>query len=133
MDPYLEEEKLWPVFQHQLITSLYQILLPGLVDRYRARVGQRHYVTEQPLFTSHAVRLTEWLMAAEGKNLVWRLNPYDELCFEAGRRRGVECRNDETYALALGSDPGAAADYRMGHVVAELTTMITAYFAARER
>jgi AcrR family transcriptional regulator len=35
--------------------------------------------------------------------------------------------------LALGSDPGAAADYRMGHVVAELTTMITAYFAARER
>jgi hypothetical protein len=52
MDPYLEDEKLWPVFQHQLITSLYQILLPGLVDRYRARVGQRHYVTEQPLFTS---------------------------------------------------------------------------------
>lgn len=52
MDPYLEEEKLWPAFQHQLVTCLYQILLPGLVDRYRARVGQRHYVTEQPLFTS---------------------------------------------------------------------------------
>jgi hypothetical protein len=31
---------------------LYQILLPGLVDRYRARVGQRHYLTEQALFTS---------------------------------------------------------------------------------
>jgi hypothetical protein len=31
---------------------LYQILLPGLVDRYRARVGQRQYVTEQALFTS---------------------------------------------------------------------------------
>jgi hypothetical protein len=52
MDPYLEEEKIWPVFQHQLVLCLYQILLPGLVDRYRARIGQRHYVTEQALFTS---------------------------------------------------------------------------------
>jgi hypothetical protein len=52
MDPYLEDEKLWPVFHHQFTTCLYQILLPGLVDRYRARLGQRHYVTEQALFTS---------------------------------------------------------------------------------
>src|SRR5437763_6028077 len=52
MDPYLEDEGIWPVFQHHLVLCLYQILLPGLVDRYRARVGQRHYVTEQPLFTS---------------------------------------------------------------------------------
>jgi hypothetical protein len=52
MDPYLEDEKLWPDFQHQLVMCLYQTLLPGLVDRYRARVGQRHYVTEQALFTS---------------------------------------------------------------------------------
>src|SRR5262249_51391131 len=52
MDPYLEDERLWPAFQHQLVNCLYQILLPGLVDRYRARVGQRVYVTEQALFTS---------------------------------------------------------------------------------
>jgi len=52
MDPYLEDEGLWPPFQHQLVMCLYQILLPGLVDRYRARVAQRHYVTEQALFTS---------------------------------------------------------------------------------
>jgi hypothetical protein len=52
MDPFLEDEKLWPSFQHQLVNCLYQILLPGLVDRYRARVGQRHYATEQALFTS---------------------------------------------------------------------------------
>src|SRR4051812_45773277 len=52
MDPYLEDEALWPAFQHQLVLSLYQVLLPGLVDRYRARVAQRHYVTEQALFTS---------------------------------------------------------------------------------
>jgi hypothetical protein len=52
MDPYLEDEKLWPEFHHHLVMCLYQLLLPGLVDRYRARVCQRHYVTEQALFTS---------------------------------------------------------------------------------
>jgi hypothetical protein len=52
MDPYLEEEPHWPEFQHHLVLCLYQILLPGLVDRYRARVSQRHYVTEQALFTT---------------------------------------------------------------------------------
>src|SRR5205085_8201727 len=52
MDPYLEDEKLWPVFHHQFVACLHQLLLPGLVDRYRARTGQRHYVTEQALFTS---------------------------------------------------------------------------------
>jgi hypothetical protein len=52
MDPYLEDEGLWPAFHHHLVMCLYQILLPGLVDRYRARVCQRHYVTEQALFTS---------------------------------------------------------------------------------
>ncbi len=52
MDPYLEDDCLWPAFQHQLVLSLYQILLPQLVDRYRARITQRQYVTEQALFTS---------------------------------------------------------------------------------
>src|SRR5215472_5589212 len=52
MDPFLEDEKCWPEFQHALVMALYQALLPNLVDRYRARVGQRHYVVEQALFTS---------------------------------------------------------------------------------
>jgi hypothetical protein len=52
MDPFLEDEKVWPLFHHHLVSCLYQILLPGLVDRYRARVGERHYATEQALFTS---------------------------------------------------------------------------------
>jgi uncharacterized protein DUF4058 len=52
MDPFLEDPRLWPEFQHLLITCLYQALLPGLVDRYRARVGQRNYFIEQALFTS---------------------------------------------------------------------------------
>ncbi|MBV9123962.1 MAG: DUF4058 family protein [Planctomycetes bacterium] len=52
MDPYLENDRLWPVFHHHFVTCLFQILLPGLVDRYKARVHQRRYVTEQALFTS---------------------------------------------------------------------------------
>lgn len=52
MDPFLEDPRYWGVFHHQLIAGLYQILLPGLVDKYRARVQQRCYVTEEPLFTS---------------------------------------------------------------------------------
>ena len=40
MDPYLEASSLWAAFRHHLVTCLYQSLLPGLVDRYRARVGQ---------------------------------------------------------------------------------------------
>ena len=52
MDPYLETEVLWPSFHHQLVACLYQMLAPGLVDRYRARVAQRQYHTEQALFTS---------------------------------------------------------------------------------
>jgi hypothetical protein len=52
MDPYLEHEKHWPAFQHQLVLALYQSLLPSLGDRYRARIGTRHYLTEQVLFTS---------------------------------------------------------------------------------
>ena len=46
MDPYLEDAALWPTFHHQLVECLYQILLPGLVDRYRARVAQRRYLAE---------------------------------------------------------------------------------------
>ena len=52
MDPYLEDDAVWPAFHHQLVMGLYQVILPGLVDRYRARVHQRCYVTEQALFTS---------------------------------------------------------------------------------
>ncbi len=52
MDPYLEDEAHWPVFQRQLVHALYQTLLPGLMDRYRARVTERHYTSEQALFTS---------------------------------------------------------------------------------
>jgi hypothetical protein len=43
MDPYLEDDRLWSSFHHNLVLCLYQVLLPGLVDRYRARVVERRY------------------------------------------------------------------------------------------
>jgi hypothetical protein len=52
MDPFIEDPKVWPAFHHHLVTAVYQLMLPSLVDRYRARVGTRKYVSEMPLFTS---------------------------------------------------------------------------------
>src|SRR5437868_597 len=43
MDPYLEHPALWPEFHRHLLTTLRQVLLPGLVDRYRAAPQQRRY------------------------------------------------------------------------------------------
>jgi hypothetical protein len=52
MNPYVEEEKRWPEFQHHLIALLFQAILPNLVDGYRGRVAHRTYTTREPLFTS---------------------------------------------------------------------------------
>jgi hypothetical protein len=45
MNPYLEDLALWPDFHRRLVAILFQILLPGLVERYRAAVGKRRYTT----------------------------------------------------------------------------------------
>lgn len=52
MDPFLEDESLWPIFHQQMVFSLYQFLLPSLANRYNARTTQRCYVAQQVLFTS---------------------------------------------------------------------------------
>jgi hypothetical protein len=100
MDPYLEDETLWPVFHHQIVTCLYQILLPGLVDRYRARVGQRHYTTEQPLFTSiireeHHEELIEIRQRSDGRlvTLVDVVSPANKM-IEKGRQAYLEKRRE---------------------------------------
>lgn len=72
MDPYLEDPKAWPKFQHHLVAAVYQILLPSLVDRYRARVVTRQYVAEVPLFTSvlretHSEEYIEVRARADGR------------------------------------------------------------------
>src|SRR5437870_1178871 len=100
MDPFLEEEPLWPAFHHQLVTCLYQILLPGLVDRYRARVVQRHYTTEQPLFTSivreeHHEEYIEVRQRSDGRliTLVDVVSPCNKTT-ESGRQAYLEKRGE---------------------------------------
>ena len=41
MDPFLEDEKRWPAFQPLVVHALYQMLLPGLMDRYPGTVTLR--------------------------------------------------------------------------------------------
>jgi hypothetical protein len=98
MDPYLEDDGLWAAFHHQLITCLHQTLLPGLVDRYRARVGQRHYTTEQPLFTSvvreeHHEEFIEIRQRSDGRmiTLIDVVSPGNKST-ESGRRAYLEKR-----------------------------------------
>src|SRR5438045_4175356 len=106
MDPYLECETLWPSFQHHLVLCLYQILLPGLVDRYRARVGQRHYCTEQALFTSivreeHHEELIEIRQRTDAKliTLLDVVSPSNKIT-TAGRAAYLEKRREGRQANA---------------------------------
>jgi hypothetical protein len=100
MDPYLEHPKLWGPFQHQLLACLYQILLPGLVDRYRARVGSRTYSSEMALFTSvlreeHAEEFIEVRNRADARlvTLLEVVSPANKTT-PAGRAAYLEKRKD---------------------------------------
>ena len=98
MDPYLEGDAIWPAFQHQLVACLYQIVLPGLVDRYRARIGQRCYHSEQPMFTSiireqHQEEFIEIRQRADNKlvTLIDAVSPINKLRPQ-GRAAYIETR-----------------------------------------
>jgi hypothetical protein len=100
MDPYLEHPKLWPAFQHQLLACLYQVLLPGLVDRYRARVGTRAYTSTMALFTSvlkedHSEEYIEVRNRTDGRlvTLVEVVSPANKST-AAGRDAYLERRRD---------------------------------------
>src|SRR5687767_3148526 len=98
MDPYLEDDKCWPVFQPLVVHSLYQMLLPGLMDRYRARVGERNYSSEQALFTSivreeHKEAYIEVRQRSDGRliTLLEVISPANKTTSE-GRRQYLERR-----------------------------------------
>jgi len=98
MDPYLEDDKRWPSFQPLLVHALYQMLLPGLMDRYRARVGERQYCSEQALFTSvvreeHKEAFIEVRQRSDGRliTLVEVISPANKVTAE-GRRLYLERR-----------------------------------------
>ena len=100
MDPFLEEEKLWPAFHHHFVAGLFQILLPNLIDRYRARVGQRQYATEMPLFTSiireeHCEEFIEIRQRSDNKlvTLVEVVSPSNKLTIP-GRASYLDRRRD---------------------------------------
>jgi Protein of unknown function (DUF4058) len=100
MDPYLEDEKRWPAFQPLVIHALYQMLLPGLMDRYRARVGERLYCSEQALFTSiireeHKEAFIEVRQRSDGRliTLVEVVSPANKITAE-GRKLYLERRDE---------------------------------------
>lgn len=100
MDPYLEDEKRWPAFQPVIVQALYQMLLPGLMDRYRARVGERLYCSEQALFTSiireqHKEAFIEVRQRSDGRliTLVEVVSPGNKITAE-GRKLYLERRDE---------------------------------------
>jgi hypothetical protein len=106
MDPYLEDDKLWPGFQHHLVHALHQLLLPGLMDRYRARISQRHYVSEQALFTSviredHTEALIEIRQRSDSRlvTLLEVMSPANKLS-DAGRQMYLARRQEAKSAKA---------------------------------
>jgi hypothetical protein len=103
MDPYLEDGALWPVFHHQFVHSLHQILQPSLIDRYRARIKQRHYVSEESQSSSvvgkeHHEEYIEIRQKSDGRliTLVDAVSPANKLT-AAGRAaylaRRCECKS----------------------------------------
>jgi len=106
MDPYLETEALWPLFHRQFVNTLYQILLPGLVDRYKARIHQRRYTTEQALFTSiireeHQEDFIEVRQRHEGRlvTLIEVVSPANKTT-TAGRQAYLDKRKDSKSSSA---------------------------------
>jgi Protein of unknown function (DUF4058) len=100
MDPFLEDDKIWPTFHHHFIAGLFQILLPNLIDRYRARVGQRQYATEMPLFTSiireeHCEEFIEVRQRSDNKlvTLVDVVSPANKLTIQ-GKNAYLDRRRD---------------------------------------
>jgi len=100
MDPFLEDAGVWPAFHHHFVASLFQILQPNLIDRYRERVGQRTYFTETPLFTSvlreeHREEYIEIRQRSDNRlvTLVDVVSPTNKLN-PAGRAAYLERRRD---------------------------------------
>jgi hypothetical protein len=49
MDPYLEDEELWPSFQNKLVTCLKEVIRFGLMDYFDTRLGERSYKRDDKL------------------------------------------------------------------------------------
>ena len=99
MDPYLEDETFWTEFHHGLVTNLYQMLVPGLVDRYRAGVAQRHYALDPSSSEGGAAECREEYVDVrerESGRLVTRLDVLSPVnkTTEAGRKAYLDTRHE---------------------------------------
>jgi hypothetical protein len=90
MDPRLENDTLWPLFHHKLVTCLYESLLPGLADRYRAQITKRGYTAGQ---ANHQEEYIEIRERREGRlvTLIDVVSPANRTS-EDGRRAYRETR-----------------------------------------
>jgi len=90
-----------------LLPLCYEHKLGGLLNRYVASPEATYggWLATQPLTMSHAVLLTKWLLASEGTNLVWRLNPYDPLALAAAQVCHVSGQRDFTHSIRLNAEP----------------------------
>ena len=92
---------------HEVVLPLcFETKLRGILNRYVASPEATYggWLSDSTLTTAHAVLLTEWLLEAEGKNLVWRLNPYDPLALAAAMICNVGGRRDVTHSVRLDAD-----------------------------
>src|SRR5687767_12726189 len=61
MDPYLEDERLWPAFHHHLMTTLWHVIGPNLGNAYQAQIRQRRYAAGQSAGNGPAERNEEYI------------------------------------------------------------------------
>lgn len=90
----------------------------GLLSRYVASPQGTFggWISDAPLSPGQADALLAHLLEGRSSSLVWRMNPYDARAFDAGRRRGLRCRADETHALRLGPDAAPLlANFKNGY------------------
>jgi hypothetical protein len=99
MNPYLEDANLWPAFHARAIACLFQILVPGLIARYRLQLQHRCYASEwpQPLHAGQSPLQEDYIEIQERNGdrlvtLVDMVSPANKLT-ESGRRAYLETRS----------------------------------------
>jgi hypothetical protein len=100
-----------------LLPLSFQRSLKGLAKNYISSPGGTFggWIAKDELDVDHAVLLNGYLTKKCG-NLIWRLNPYDELAFRAGVRIS---KDDETHTLNLSDGFDAIYNcWTKGHVSA---------------
>ncbi len=90
MDPFLEDERLWPRFQHQLAITLERILSAGVSSRYSVRLSERRFRSEPQ---DHCEEYIGIYATADARQvtLLDIVSPADKLT-EAGREASRDTR-----------------------------------------